>query len=173
MPLCASYLVCAIAAATSAPPLVDHARPDLAADGAADGVAGTRRHAIYVEALGKGGLWGVGYDYLATRHLAIGATGSIAMFGGERIVTVAPYLGIYPLPRPRHRWFIHAGAEVANLSRPSPVPEWPGTSSTGVGASVATGYELRTRVLIRAYAMVTVGAGGVAPWLGVSLGTTL
>lgn len=170
MPLCASYLVCAIAAATSAPPpVIERATDDLATD-AADR---PRRHAVYVEVLGKGGLWGVGYDYLATRHLAIGATGSFAGYGGEHMLTFAPYLSIYPLPRPRHRWFIHAGAEVAHLSRPSPVPEWPGTSSTGVGASLATGYELRTRVLIRAYAMVTAGAGGVAPWLGGSLGATL
>jgi hypothetical protein len=92
---------------------------------------------------------------------------------GERVTSFSPYAAIYPLGGPRHRWFVQAGPQVVHLTRPSPVPEWPGTSSTGVGAELSTGYELRSRVLFRAFAMGTAGQGGVSPWLGVSLGVTL
>ena len=131
------------------------------------------RHAAYLELLGKGGLWGVGYDYLVWPRLAVGGTVSYYPPDREYVMSVSPYAAIYPLGGRRHRWFVQLGPQVVRLARPSPVPEWPGQSSTGVGAELSSGYELRTRVLFRAFAMGTVGKGGAAPWLGVSLGVTL
>jgi len=131
-----------------------------------------RRHAVYVELFGKGGLWGLGYDYALWPRIVLGGTVSYYAINGERVVSVSPYAAIYPIGE-RHRWFVQLGPQLVHLSRMSPVPEWPGQSSTGVSAELSTGYELRTRVLFRAFAMGSLGKGGVAPWLGVSLGVTL
>lgn len=172
----ACLLACALVAATA--PAISAARADEPSTPAAvaKSVAPApqpRRHALYLELLGKGGLWGVGYDYTLTPRFALGGTASYYVLDGEHVVSLSPYAALYPLANRRHRWFVHAGPQVVHLERPSPVPEWPGTRSTGVGAEVSTGYELRTRVLVRAFAMGTVGKNGFAPWIGGSVGFTL
>ncbi|MBL9019190.1 MAG: hypothetical protein JNL83_33685, partial [Myxococcales bacterium] len=58
-------------------------------------------------------------------------------------------------------------------STPSPVPEWMGTSSTGVGTQLSAGFEHRSRAVLRVFVMGTIGRGGAAPWLGVDLGWAL
>ncbi len=134
---------------------------------------GQKRQAIYAELLGKGGLWGVGYDYQFHRRLAIGATASFYVTDGERILTFSPYLVGYLLGTGRHRWFLQGGPQLTYVYTPSPVPEWPGASVTGVGAELCSGYEYRRGVIVRVFGMGTVGKNGIAPWMGVSLGWTL
>lgn len=129
-----------------------------------------RPHAVYLELLGKGGLWGVGYDLQLGGRFGVGGTVSYTVLDDQRLFTVSPYLAAYPLGGRRHRWFVHAGPQLVHLSTPSPVPEWSGTSSTGVGVEVSTGYEYRARLLVRTFVMGVAGQGGVAPWLGVSIG---
>jgi hypothetical protein len=131
------------------------------------------RHAIYLDALGKGGLWAVGYDYQLGPWLGGGAALSFVVLDGQRVTSVSPYLAIHPLGRDRHRWFVHAGPQLVHVATPSPVPEWSGDSSTGLGAEVSSGYEYRRGLLVRLYGMVAVGRGGAAPWLGASVGWTL
>jgi hypothetical protein len=53
---------------------------------------------------------------------------------------------------------------------PSPIPEWDGHSSSGVGALVATGYEYRDRILVRVFVEGVLGEGGVLPWTGAGVG---
>ena len=130
-------------------------------------------HAAYVELFGKGGLWGVGYDAQFHEHLAVGAAASFYVIDGQRVFSVSPYLAAYPLGEGRHRWFLHAGPQLVRVSTPSPVPEWDGTSSTGIGGELSSGYEYRHGLLVRVFAMGTIGKGGLAPWLGVSLGWSL
>lgn len=131
------------------------------------------RHDFYLEVLGKGGIWGAGYAYRLRPHLAIGAVGTYLETDGQRQLSLAPYLEVAPLARGPHAWFVDVGADLVHLSTPSPVPEWSGTADTGIGAELATGYEYRRGILLRAFAMVVAGKGGVAPWLGVDLGWTL
>ncbi|HUH05021.1 MAG TPA: hypothetical protein VML75_23650 [Kofleriaceae bacterium] len=131
-----------------------------------------RPHAVYLELLGKGGLWGLGYDYQLDRWLGAGVVASFYVVDGQRVAGVSPYLAGYPLSRDRHRGFVHLGPQLFHVSTPSPVPEWSGVASTGLGAEVSAGYEYRDRVLVRVYAMASAGAEGVAPWLGASLGWT-
>ena len=164
----ALYGMLAVALGHPAPTRAGDGAPDEAAMPSATTPAPARRHAAYLELLGKGGLWGIGYDYLAWPRLALGATASYAVVGGEHVATLSPYAALYPAGGRRHRWLVQLGPQIVHLARPSPVPEWPGQSSTGVGGQLGTGYELRTRLLVRAFAMVTVGEGGLAPWLGVS-----
>jgi hypothetical protein len=130
-----------------------------------------RHHAIYVDLLGKGGLWGVGYDY-RTHRLALGATVSYYSYDGDRITTIAPYLAAYPLSRGHHSAFVQAGPELVRRFTPSPVPEWMGLAQTHWNAEASVGYEYRARLLVRAYVMVQKG-DHVVPWLGASLGWSL
>ena len=130
-------------------------------------------HAIYLELLGKGGAWGLGYDYAITPRLRIGAVASLTMLDGEQLTSVTPYAAWSILASEHHAWYVDAGPHVAHLEMPSPVPEWRGASSTGIGVDVSTGYEYRDRLLVRVFGMATIGGGGVAPWLGASIGWTL
>jgi len=129
-----------------------------------------RRHAAYLELLGKGGLWGIGYDFQYSRWLGGGVAGSFYVLDGQRVSSLSPYLAIEPLGSGHHRWFVHAGPQLYRVATPSPVPEWSGTSSTGLGAALSTGYEYRNHLLVRVFAMGVAGKHGVAPWLGASLG---
>ena len=132
------------------------------------------RHAIYVEALGRaGGVAGLGYGYQISRRVGVGAVGSINLLDGQRLYSLSPFVTLYPVGGARPRWFVEAGPHLARLVTPSPVPEWSGTSSNGVGGQLTTGYEYRRHVLTRVFAMVEVGRGGVAPWFGVDLGWSL
>jgi hypothetical protein len=129
------------------------------------------RHAAYVDVLGKGGLWGLGYDYQATPRFAFGAVGSYYLAGGDRHLTLAPYAAAYPLGHGHHRAFVQLGPQLVRRVTPSPVPEWDGMTTTRVGAELSTGYEYRNHVLVRAYGMAAIG-DHLTPWLGLSLGWT-
>jgi len=139
----------------------------------ADRTRSERRHAAYVELLGKGGLWGAGYDFAPWSRVALGVTGSAYVHEGERLLSLSPYVAVYPLGRGSHRAFVQLGPQLVRLDRMSPVPEWPGQTTSGLGAELCAGYELRTRLLVRAFAMTTIGKQGVAPWAGISIGVTL
>jgi hypothetical protein len=132
----------------------------------------TSRHSIYVEGLGKGGLWGLGYGYQFSKRWAIGAVVSAWMLDGQRVYTASPFVTLYPLGTRRHRLFVDAGPQVVRVSTPSPVPEWMGTSSTGVGGQVSLGYERRGPLLVRVFAMGVAGEKGIAPWIGVDMGAS-
>lgn len=130
---------------------------------------GQGRHAIYVDLFGKGGLWGVGYDYQLTPRLGVGAVGSYYVLGGDRFLTASPYLSLTPVLHGAHRWFVHAGPQLVRRATPSPVPEWAGLTSTSYAAEVSSGYEYRNGLLFRAYAMGSIGEH-VVPGIGISLG---
>jgi hypothetical protein len=128
---------------------------------------------VYGELGGKGGLYGAGYDREVAPGLTVGAAVSASHLDGETALSLSPYLGYYPVRRGRHALFGHLGPTVVHSRIASPVPEWDGDSSTGVGATVAAGYEYRPAPLVvRGYLMMTAGRGGVAPWAGVSVGVS-
>ena len=128
--------------------------------------------AIYIDLLGRAGLWGVGYDYRPRRWLAVGAAASYYAFDGDRFTTVAPYASLYPIVRGPHAAFVQLGPSLVRRTTPSPVPEWNGMTTTQIGAELCAGYEYRRGVLLRAYAMASQG-DHLVPWLGLSLGWTL
>jgi hypothetical protein len=139
---------------------------------AAPTAADAPRHAVYLDILGKGGLWGLGYEWHLRPRLAFGAVGSLYTLGGDQFLSLSPYVAGYPLLGRNHGWFIHLGPQVVRRSTPSPGPEWPGMTTTGFDAELSTGYEYRARVLLRAYVMAAAGAH-LVPWLGASVGWTL
>lgn len=132
-----------------------------------------RPHTIYVELLGKGGLWGFGYDYELAPRLRAGAVASLSLLDGEMLTSITPYAAVSVVQRGHHAWYVDTGANIEHLSAPSPVPEWKGTSSTGIGLELSTGYEYRDHLVFRVFGMATLGRGGIAPWLGASVGWAL
>ena len=156
-----------LARSASADPESDvHARADASSRPA-------RRHVVYLEAFGKGGLWGLGYAFQLSPHVAVGAVGSYSVIDGQHLMSFTPYLQVWPVGTHRHRWFVDAGPQLAHLVTPSPVPEWSGASSTGVGAELSTGYEYHGRIIVRGFVMVVAGSGGAMPWVGADLGWSL
>lgn len=129
-----------------------------------------RRNGIYVEAFGKGGLWGLGYDRRLARRVSIGVVGSGFSSEGQRYVSLSPYLGFYLARHGRSAWFADAGAQLAHVWAESPVPEWPGESSSGAAAMLSSGYEFRGRIIFRVFVHGVIGKGGALPWVGLGIG---
>jgi hypothetical protein len=128
-------------------------------------------HLIYVEVLGKGGAYGIGYEYTLMRWLAVGGAGSFAVVGDQQITTAAPYIHTTLLGQREHRLFGELGAILAHSRIPSPVTDWKGMSNTGTGGFLSLGYEHATRhVVLRASGSIVAGDGGVGPMVGLSIG---
>lgn len=164
------FTLCALgcAAPRQAAPARPGPSPSPARSAAAASAPG--RHAIYVEGFGKGGLFGLGYDYHVHPRVSFGGVVSYYGLRGEHVFAAAPYVGVNLVGVRRHRLFAHFGPLLVHLYTPSPVIEWAGRSESGVAVELTAGYEYRNRVLFRVALMGTAGKGGVAPWAGVSLG---
>jgi hypothetical protein len=134
-------------------------------------VADEGKHLLYAEALGKGGLYGLGYEYSLTRRLALGGAASFAVIRDQQVLTVAPYLHATLLSGSRHALFTEVGAILAHSRLPSPVTGWDGMTDTGGGGFASLGWERATRhFAIRASASLVVGEGGLGPMIGISIG---
>lgn len=153
-----------LAAISNEPPEIQTSLVDTTLD--------SRPHVVYVDALGRGGLWGLGYEYMAWKRFALGVTGSFYQLDDERYITLSPYLSYYPLSLEKHRWYMQLGPQFIRESTVSPVPEWNGIASSHFSGAFTTGYEYRSRFLLRVYGMAIVGSSGVLPWTGASVGWT-
>jgi hypothetical protein len=128
------------------------------------------KHGVYFEALGRGGLWGLGYDYEVHPRILVGSVFSYSALRGDHVAVLAPYVGAHLVKRRRHRFSAHLGPQLVFVRTPAPVPEWTGQESFGISASLSIGYEYRRHVLFRVALLGNAGKGGVSPWLGLSLG---
>jgi hypothetical protein len=137
---------------------------------ATDAIADEDRHVVYADLLGKGGLYGIAYELVLSQRLAAGAAVSLYGADGQTVASLSPYLAWYPARGERHGWFVHAGPQLVHVATRSPVPEWEGDRATGLGLEVSSGYEYRRAALFRIYGMAAAGRGGIAPWLGTSIG---
>ena len=126
--------------------------------------------AVYAELFGKGGLWGLGYDHRLGSQLSIGAVASFYSLDGQRVLSFSPYLGFRIARSGPHAWFADLGPNAVHTWTPSPVPEWDGDATTGIGGGLSSGYEYRARIVIRAFAHGAFGKGGVLPWFGGGVG---
>jgi hypothetical protein len=129
-------------------------------------------HAVYLEVLGKGGIYGVGYDWAFADRLAVGGTASFFVVDDERVLTLAPYLNTYPLAGRRSALLVQVGAMFVHVGVPSSVPGFSGTSSSGLGGHFSVGYEYRAPFLFRFLATGVIGRAGFRPWAGIGLGGT-
>jgi hypothetical protein len=132
------------------------------------------KNLVYVEALGKGGLYGLGYERVITPRLAIGAAGSYAVLSEQRVLTFAPYVHGTLLEGRRHAFFTEVGAILAQSHLPSPVSGWDGMTTTGGGGFVSLGWEYtREHFFLRTSGSIVAGDGGIGPTLGFALGFRL
>ena len=129
-----------------------------------------QRHAVYIELLGKGGLYGIGYDVQLSSGFGLGITGSAYIVDDQRVLTLSPYLSVHLIAGRRHRWFAHLGPRLSSVALQSNVPQWTPPTKTGAGAQLATGWEYRNRILVRTFVVGVAGRGGIAPWAGTSIG---
>ena len=129
------------------------------------------RHLIYGELLGKGGLYGVGYEYAMTSRLSVGGAASFAVIRDQQVTTVSPYLHATLLQGSRNALFTEVGAILAHTRLPSPVDGWEGMTDTGSGGFLALGWERGSRHLVlRASGGIVAGEGGRGPMLGFTIG---
>lgn len=145
------------------------AEPPLAARAAPASPPG--EHLVYVEVLGKGGLYGIGYERTLTSRLSLGIAGSYAVTRDQQVTTVSPYVHGTLLQGSRHALFTEVGASFVHSRIPSPVDDWDGMTDSGGGGFVSLGWERATRHLVmRTSASVVAGEGGMAPWFGFAIG---
>jgi hypothetical protein len=124
-----------------------------------------------VEALGKGGLYGVGYEHTITQRLSLGVAGSFAVLSDQRVTTIAPYVHGTIKSGQRHALFTEVGAVLAHSHLPSPVAGWDGMTDTGGGGFASLGWEYsRRHVVLRASGSLVVGEGGIGPMFGFAIG---
>ena len=128
-------------------------------------------HLLYVEAGGKGGLYGVGYEATLTSRLSLGAAASFAVVRDQQLTTVSPYLHLELLRGTRHALFTELGASFVHSRIPSPVDDWDGMTDSGIGAFGSVGWEYaRDHIVFRTAMSVVAGEGGFAPWFGIAIG---
>lgn len=148
-----------------------------ASPAAADAVLATAapevpgKNLFYVEALGKAGLYGVGFERTLTSRLALGVAGSFAVVRDQQLTTLSPYVHATLIRGTRHALFTELGATFVHSRLPSPLDDWDGMSDSGGGGFASLGWERAGHhVVVRASASVVAGEGGIAPWLGVAIG---
>ncbi len=129
---------------------------------------------LYVEALGKAGPYGLGYEHSIEPRISVGAAASFISLEGQHLYTFAPYIHGTLLGSHRHRMFTEVGAVLAHSRIPSPVMDWDGMTDTGGGGFLSLGYEYtRGHFLARASGSVVAGEGGLAPMIGIAIGARL
>ena len=130
------------------------------------------RHAVVLEALGKGGYWGLGYEFRLSPRLFAGVAASATWIADERFLSMSPYVGAELARRGRHGWFVQLGPQLVHHVVESPVPEWDGERTTDAGYQLTTGWEVRfaRRWFARTSLSVVIGRDDVVPWGGVAIG---
>jgi len=129
------------------------------------------KHLVYVELLGKGGLYGIGYEHAIMPWLGAGAAVSFSTIRDQQTYTASPYLHLTALRGERHALFGEVGAILAHTRLASPVMNWDGVADTGGGGFASLGWEYRRRhVVLRTSGGVAIGEGGVLPMLGFAIG---
>jgi hypothetical protein len=129
---------------------------------------------VYVEALGKAGPYGLGYEHSIEARISIGAAASYISMEGQQLYTFSPYIHGTLAGAHRHRVFSEVGAVLAHSRIPSPVDDWEGMADTGGGGFLSFGYEYaRGHFLARASGAVVAGEGGLAPMIGLAVGAHL
>lgn len=147
------------------------AAPGHADDGVRATAEPVSKHLVYVELLGKGGLYGVGYELTLTPRLSFGTAASFAVVRDQQLLTVAPYVHATLLRGKKNALFGELGAVLVHSRIPSPVDDWDGMTDTGAGGFASLGWERATRHLVlRTSGSIVAGEGGVTPWVGFAIG---
>lgn len=131
--------------------------------------ARSRRNALALEILGRGGLYSLNYDYSITPDLAVGA-GAAIYSSGSASVKIFPIFANYYFGGPNHRFMVTGGPTIVTASASVDTST---INGSGLAGTVGAGYEYRgdAGFLFRAAPYVNLGAmSGV--WFGLSGGLT-
>lgn len=138
----------------------------------ADARETARHHTVYVDLLGKHGLWGLNFERRVRGPWLIGIGGSSWTAGSRHTSTGVIYAGAVTPAWGSHSLFTHIGPLVVHEREPS-FAELPSLSRTRLGAQLSAGYQWSPgKFFLRGYTVLSVGKGGVAPWLGTSVGVS-
>lgn len=130
----------------------------------------SRPNVIYAEIMGKGGLYGIGYDRSILPWLGVGAAFSYYDLFGARAMFICPYLNLYPIAGVKNALLVQAGPEIIYAWASTGMINWAGDSAMGVGGQLSAGYEYRGGFVFRLLFTTFFGAGGALPWGGMSFG---
>ena len=132
-----------------------------------------RPNAVVLEIFGKGGLYSVGYDHAIRRWIGAGGAFSYLRLDGQELISLHPYINLYPLAGARSALLLQVGARLAHAFLPGDRElGWEGASATDLSAQLSVGYEHRARFLLRVLFTSNIGKNGYSPWGGLSLGWT-
>ncbi|MBA3538372.1 MAG: hypothetical protein H0T79_01980 [Deltaproteobacteria bacterium] len=127
-----------------------------------------RRHLVYAELRGKGGQYGIGYEYALLRPLSLGIAGSFEDADNTRRTTLAPYLHLTALRRGDNALFGELGAVVV---REDSLMDRMTTTTHAFDALGSVGWErTHERLVFRVTGSVLAGDSGTAVIGGLSLG---
>jgi hypothetical protein len=159
-----------LAAIMSAPVAQAKEKPGIAQDSMAEETGATsRKNALSLELLGRGGLYSFNYDYSILKDLAIGAGAAFYSAAGASASVFPVYASQY-FGGENHRFMVTGGPTLVLASASADSATLNGK---GIAGTIGAGYEFRgdSGFLFRATPYFNFGAlSGV--WLGLSGGMT-
>lgn len=132
----------------------------------------TRPHAVYVELLGKGFYYSVGYDHMIFKWFGLGASFSYFKAAEVPAVFVNPYVLFYPAGGIRNSLVMQLGANIAYFGNDHDffMPVWSTEEGVALSGNFGIGYEYRGKFLFRVMGLGYFSEQGVYPWLGLTFG---
>lgn len=132
----------------------------------------TRPNAVYVELLGKGFFYSVGYDHMIFKWLGVG--GSFSYFKLDEVPTmfINPYASFYPAGGIHNALIMQLGANFIYFGQDHNnfMPIWDGAEGFEFCGNFGIGYEYRGAFLFRVMGMAYFNEDGVIPWFGLTFG---
>ena len=132
----------------------------------------TRPNAVYVELLGRGFIYGVGYDHTLFKWLGLGGSFSYFKLGEVSTVFINPYANFYPVGGQRNSLLMQLGTSFAYFGHRHDffMPVWDQDEGFDFSASIGIGYEYRRAFLFRVMLYGLFSEEGIYPWLGFTFG---
>ncbi len=132
----------------------------------------TRPNAVFVELLGKGFIYGVGYDHAIFKWLGVGGSFSYFKLGDVSTVFFNPYTNFYPVGGQRSSLLMQLGASFAYFGHRHDyfLGVWDEDEGFDFSGTFGIGYEYRRAFLFRVMLYGLFSEEGVYPWLGLTFG---
>lgn len=132
----------------------------------------TRPNAVYVELLGKGLFYSVGYDHAIFKWLALGGSFSYFKLGDAPTAFINPYALFYPAGGIHNSLMMQLGANFIYFGQNVDqfLPVWEEDGGFEFCGNFGIGYEYRGAFLFRVLGMAYFSEDGIIPWIGLTFG---
>ena len=132
----------------------------------------TRPNAVYVELLGKGFFYSVGYDHTVLKWLALGGSFSYFKLDESPVAFINPYVSFYPAGGVHNSLLMQLGANFIYFGQnhDNYLPVWSPDQGLDLCGNFSIGYEYRGAFSFRVQGMAFFSEDGVIPWLGLTFG---